>query len=276
MFRSRLIYALLFSTLSFSAFAVAESVIVVNGVAIDKKDIDQMTNTIIENSQAKDTPTLRENVKNMLINRELILQEAKRRHLDKDPDVIRRLDEARNEILSTALFSDIVKQTPITEAQIKARYEEWANKRKGQKEVHAQQIVVTSEAEAKKLIADLNASLKKNGSAKKGTAKEDMFATLAKTYSIDPNAKQTGGDMGWGNLSDMDPTLANTLKELAVGQFTQTPFQAGNTWHIFKVEGIRDAKVPELDQIKGQITQQLQEELIAKTVAELRAKATIK
>lgn len=261
MLQLRMKRLLVIGTFMLSPFANSETMAIVNGTSIDKKELDQMANTIVQHGQAKDTPALREKLKNILIDRELILQEAKTRGLDKTDEVRRRLNEARNEILSAALFADIIKQSPVTEAQIKARYDEWASKRKGQQEVHVQQIVTSSEQNAQKVIADL----------KKGA----NFTNLAKSQSIDPNAKQTGGDMGWGNLSEMDPVLADALKTLKPGQYSQKPYQAGTTWHVFKLEAIRDAKVPELDQVRNQVVQQLQEEKIADFVSNLRKKAKV-
>ncbi|XLM19660.1 peptidyl-prolyl cis-trans isomerase, partial [Chromobacterium piscinae] len=131
----------------------------------------------------------------------------------------------------------------------------------GTKELHAYQITLGSQADAQKLIAQL----KKGG----------KFEELAKTRSIDPNAKQTGGDMGWGNLSRMEPKLAEALKAIPKGQVSSAPYQSQLGWHVFKVADIRDAQVPSLDAVKPQLARQLQEEAIAKAVEDLRAKSKI-
>ncbi|GGY19282.1 peptidylprolyl isomerase [Paludibacterium paludis] len=260
---SRLAGLMIATAIGLPSLAAAESVAVVNGVAIDKKDVDQVVATIVQNSngQAQDTPAMREEIKSRLINRQLIQEEARRRGLEKDADVVRRIDEARSDILQDALFADIVKQNPVSDAQIKARYDELSAKLNGQKEVHARQIVLATEADANAVLADL----------KKGK----KFEALAQARSIDPQAKQNGGDMGWGNLSGMDQTLAGILKPLGKGQYTQKPFKTNVGWFIFKVEEVRDAKAPAFDQVKPQLARQLQEEQITKTVNELRGKAKI-
>lgn len=52
------------------------------------------------------------------------------------------------------------------------------------------------------------------------------FEAIAKQKSKDPAAKQNGGDMGWGNLGVMAKPLADTLKPLGKGQYTQQPFKS--------------------------------------------------
>jgi peptidyl-prolyl cis-trans isomerase C len=119
---------------------------------------------------------------------------------------------------------------------------------------------VDSEAEANKLVAQL----------KKGS----NFEALAKARSKDPNAKQNGGDMGWGNVNALPLQLANVLKPLGKGQIT-APLNGGNGWYIFKVEDTRPATVPTLDQVKPQIARELQQRELAKMQQDLRSKAKI-
>ncbi|POA99905.1 hypothetical protein C2134_03960 [Chromobacterium sinusclupearum] len=248
---------------SISLPAAAESIAVVNGVSIDKSELDAAVANVVQSNggRVQDSPELREQLKNSLISRQVILQEAARRGLDKQPEFVKRLDEARSELLRDALFADIANKASISDADIKARYDQEVAKYAGTKELHAYQITLSSQADAQKLIAQL----KKGG----------KFEELAKTRSIDPNAKQTGGDMGWGNLSRMEPKLAEALKAIPKGQVSAQPFQSQLGWHVFKVADIRDAQVPSLDQVKPQLARQLQEEAIAKAVEDLRAKSKI-
>lgn len=260
---SRLAALLLVASIGLPNIVAAQAVATVNGVAIDKKEVDEAVSVLSKNSNGKvqDSPALREQIKDNLINKQLILQEAARRGLEKQPDFVERLQNVREEMLRDALFADILKQSPVTDAKIKARYDQLASQQAGSKEVHARQIMVASEAEANKIIADL----------KKGK----KFDDLAKTLSKDPNAKQNGGDMGWGNLARMEPQLAAALKGLGKGQSSSQPFKSGLGWHVFKVEDIRDAKMPALNEVKAQIARQIQQEDVAKAVGELRTKAKI-
>ncbi|PXX48312.1 peptidylprolyl isomerase [Aquitalea magnusonii] len=248
---------------SISVPAMAESIAMVNGKAIDKTDLDNAVALVVQNSNGnvQDSPALRQQVKDTLINREVILQEAQSRKLDQQPAFIKRLDEVRQDMLREALFADLLKQVKISDAQLQERYAQTQSKFAGTKDVHAHQITVGSEAEAQKIID----SLKKGG----------KFEDLAKSRSLDPAAKQNGGDMGWGNLARMEPQLAEVLKGLNKGQVSSKPMQTRVGWIVFKVDDVRDAKLPPLEEVKPQIERQLQEEAIAKAVDELRGKAKI-
>ncbi|BEV71296.1 MULTISPECIES: peptidyl-prolyl cis-trans isomerase [unclassified Paludibacterium] len=258
---NKLASLLLAASIALPSMAFADSVAVVNGTPIDKSKVDQIVSQIVGNSngQAQDTPALREKIKNSLINQQLALDEAKRRGLDKAPAVQEQIKQATDGILQEALAADIVKQSPIDDAAVKSRYDEFAAKLKGSTDMHLQQIVVSSEADAKKVIADL----------KKGKA----FAQLAKEKSIDPNAKQSGGEMGILNTASMPPVLADAVKNLKAGQVTT--ISAGNIWHVVKLVESRPAVPAPLDQLKPQIVRQLQEEKIEQAMSDLRSKAKI-
>ncbi|KZE25270.1 peptidyl-prolyl cis-trans isomerase C [Crenobacter luteus] len=242
---------------------LAAPVATVNGSAIDKSEVDRAVSQLVKNSGGKmqDTPALREEIKDRLIGRELALQEAKRRGLDKTPQFTERLERVREELLQEALLADIAKQSPVGDAQVKAAYDQFAARLNGNKEMKVRQIVVASEADANKLIADL----KKGGS----------FEAAARAKSIQPGAKQNGGDMGWGNLGLMEPPLAEALKTIGKGQIGDKPLRSGMGYHVFKVEDIRNGKAPAFDDVKAQISRDLQQREIAKVIDGLRAKAKI-
>lgn len=248
---------------SISVPALAESIAMVNGKAIDKSELDNAVAVVVQNGNGnvQDSPALRQQVKDTLINREVILQEAQNRKLDQQPAFVKRMEEVRQDMLREALFADLLKNVKITDEQLQERYKQTQSKFAGTKDVHASQITLASEAEAQKIIDSL----------KKGAKFED----LAKTRSLDPTAKQTAGDMGWGNLSRMEPHLAEVLKDLKKGQFSSKPMQTRIGWVVFKVNDIRDAQLPPLAEVKPQIERQLQEEAIGKAVEELRSKAKI-
>jgi peptidyl-prolyl cis-trans isomerase C len=254
--------ATLLALSALSVPALAESVAVVNGVAIDKADVDSAVSQMVQSSggRVQDGPQLRDEIKNRLIERELLIQEASRRGIDKTPLFTERLQKIRGDLLADSLISDELKVHPVSDADIKTAYDSWASKMKEGKEVHVRQLVLATEADATKMAAQL----KKGGN----------FEALAKAHSKDPNAKQTGGDLGWENTSHLPPDLATVLKPLGKGQVS-APVQSGPYWFLFKVDDVRAATVPPIDEIKPQIAHKLQQDAIAKLQQDLRAKAKI-
>lgn len=250
---------------SFGLAAQAATVATVNGTAIDSSAVDAEVKALIS-AGATDSPALRENIKNALVNRELMLQEARRRGLDRTPEYQQRVKAFPDQLLQEYLLADIVKKNPVTDADAKKAYDDMAAKYKGTKGYKASQIVVNSEAEAKQIIADL----------KKGQS----FAQLAKTKSIDPAAKQTSGailpsPLPEKDLEALNPGLNSALKAMGKGGYSQAPIQQGNSWIILKVDDIVPLPIPTYEQAKPGIMQQLTQEKISKAGKDLRDKAKI-
>lgn len=242
--------------------AAAVPVATVNGVAIDKDLLDKAVAEVVRdsNGRAQDTPALREELRQSLISRELVLQAASRGGLDKSPEFATALENARKELLQQAFFATAVKNHPVTDAQVQAEYDRYAAQFKGTKEVQVHQIVLADEAGANKVIAEL----------KKG-AKFDALVKL----SVDANSRSRGGDMGWGNLAAMDPSLADALKTLGKGQVSAKALKSPLGWHVFRVDDVRDAKPVPLETLKPRIMQELQNKTIQDAIGELRQKANI-
>lgn len=242
---------------------MAAPIATVNGTAIDQGVLDQAVSQILSanGGRVQDTPALREDVRQRLINRELVLQAAQKAGLDKAANFTQRLEEARKELLQQAFFEAAAKNRPVSDADIKAEYDRYSAQFKGVNEVSVRQIVLPSEDAANKAIAAL----------KKGA----KFDQMAKTQSLDNASKARGGDMGWGNLAAMEPPLAEALKAIPKGQISAKPLQSQLGWHIFKVEDIRAAQPAPLEAVKARIAQELQEKAIRDAVLDLRQKATI-
>lgn len=66
------------------------------------------------------------------------------------------------------------------------------------------------------------------------------FATLASVFSEGPAAAK-GGDLGWFRLEDLDPKLADPVRELGVGETSPVVLTTHGA-HILKVEEKRDDK----------------------------------
>jgi peptidyl-prolyl cis-trans isomerase C len=185
-----------------------------------------------------------------MVDREALVIEARKEGLEKDPQVQRAMERADDMVLQNAILSRDIGPS-VTEAAIRAKYDqEYANK-PGEEEVHADHILVDNEAQAKSIIEQLD--------------KGADFAALAKQYSKDP-AAQNGGDLGWFKKGDMVPEFADAAFALKPGQWTQTPVKTQFGWHVIKVEGTRQAPPPSFDEAKDQIRQQLIQAGVRKAV----------
>ena len=131
----------------------------------------------------------------------------------------------------------------------------------GGKEYRARHILVEKEDEAKALIEQI----------KKGAKFED----LAKKSSKDPGSGANGGDLDWAGASSYVAEFSNAMVKLDKGQMADAPVKSQFGWHIIRVDDVREAQLPKLEEVKPQIAQQLQQQKMGKFQDELRSKAKI-
>jgi len=110
-------------------------------------------------------------------------------------------------------------------------------------------------------------------------AKGEDFIELAKRYSIDPNAKTTGGEIGFHPKGTLLPEYeAAAFKLSKVGQISPVvKTQFG--YHIIRLEATKGADYVPFEEVKEFIKQKLsqekQKEIVEKYITELRGKAKI-
>jgi peptidyl-prolyl cis-trans isomerase C len=241
---------------------LAEPVATVNGQAIPKEKLDQFVSLLVEQG-AKDSPELRTQVKQEMVNRLVAVQAAEKAGIDKKPEVQQELELARQGILVRALMSDHLEKHPITDKQVQAEYDKFKKAQAGTKEYKLSHILVKEKADADALLADIK-------------AKKITFEAAAKEKSIDPGSGKNGGDLGWGPATNYVPEFASAVEAMKKGQMSDAPVKTQFGWHIIKVDDMRDAKFPELDEVKPQIQEMLRKKALAEYQQDLMKKATIK
>lgn len=239
------------------AATASTKVATVNGVVIPQSRAELLVKERMTQGQP-DTPELRNAIREDLISRELLAQEAVKKGVDKNPDVTTQIELAKQSVLVRSYLQDVMKASPVSDDALKAEYEK-IKAQMGDKEYKVRHILVEKEAEAKDIIAQL----------KKGVKFEKLAAK-----SKDPS-KSNGGDLGWSAPGAYVKPFADAMIALKKGEYTKTPVQTQFGWHVIQLEDSRPMQAPPLDQIKPQLSQRMQQQQIEKTVAELRAKAKV-
>jgi peptidyl-prolyl cis-trans isomerase C len=242
-----------------AAPAFAQNIAVVNGTPIPKSRADALIEQLVHQGQ-QDTPQLQQAVREELVNREILMQEAVRRGLPNRPDVKAQVAVAQQTVVLRALIEDFVKNNQPTDAEITARYNALV-KDAGGKEYHLHHILVDNEQQAKDLIAKIKAGA--------------SFESLAKQYSKDPGSGKNGGDLDWSDPKAYVPEFADAATHLQKGQMTDTPVHTQFGWHIIRVDDIRAVTPPPLEQVRAQIVQQIQQEKLQAFEENLRKNAKI-
>lgn len=242
-----------------AAPAVKDPVAVVNGVSIPKSRSDALARQQAQRGQA-DTADLRGAIREELINREILSQEATRAGVAKRPEVAAQIEAVRQEIVVGAFVNDWLRKNPVTDSEIQKEYERVKGS-SGDKEYKARHILVKSEDQAKSIIAEL----------KKGSKFED----LAKQHSDDTGSKPRGGDLDWNVPGTFVKEFSDALVKLEKGKMTEAPVKTQYGFHVIRLDDIRAAQFPPLAQVRTQIQQQMQQQKLQAFVGELRGKAKV-
>ena len=242
-----------------AAPAFAQNIAVVNGTPIPKARVDALVDQLVHQGQ-QDSPQLQAAVREELINREILMQEAARRGIPTRPDVKAQVAIAQQTVVLRALIEDFLKNNQPTDEEVTARYDALV-KEAGGKEYHLHHILVDNEQEAKDLIAKIKAGA--------------SFEDLAKQYSKDPGSGKNGGDLDWSDPKAYVPEFAAAAEKLQKGQMTDTPVHTQFGWHIIRLDDTRDITPPPLEQVRPQIVQQIQQEKLQAFEESLRKKAKI-
>jgi peptidyl-prolyl cis-trans isomerase C len=193
-----------------------------------------------------------------LIDGELVAQKALAEKADQTPEFAKKLAYYREKLLMESVLEQVAK-TAATDAAIKATYDEAAKAQKPETEIHAEHILVATEAEAKAALKRLM------------EGKED-FAAIAKDVSKDKGSE--GGDLGWFTKDRMVPEFADAAFKLEVGQVSD-PVKSPFGWHIIEILDKRQKTFPPFDQVKDQVTRYVVQKAQTALVADLRKTAKI-
>jgi peptidyl-prolyl cis-trans isomerase C len=260
------------------------NVAVVNGVPIPQSRVDYVIKAQAQQAQPgqqpKDTPEFRQQVKDVLITREVISQEAIKEGLDKSPEVQTQLEMAKQDFLIRAYFEDFIKHNVPTDEQTRAEYDKIkaAQTDNGQKmEYRVRHILIkvdpasandpkkvkAAEQKAKAIVAELNKAYGKN------------FAQLAQAKSDDEGTKKQGGELDWTDGSNLVKEFTDAMVKLEKGSYTKVPVKTRFGYHIILLEDVRPIQFPPYEQVKERVQQELIKQARDKKIEELRAAAKV-
>ena len=205
----------------------------------------------------QDSPELRAAIRDELNTRELLVREAKKQGLDKTTTMKAEMDLTAQTVLVRAYMADYLKAHPVPDELLHKEYDS-IRAQMGDKEYKVRHILVDKEDEAKDIIASLQ--------------KGEKFEKLA-DRSKDTGSKANGGDLDWNTPSNFVKPFADAMVALQKGKFTTTPVQTQFGWHVIQLDDTRDAKVPSFDEVKPQLQQRMQGQVVEKYLRDLRAKS---
>lgn len=235
----------------------AQNVAIVNGKPVPKARVDALLTQATRGGQPR-TPELEAQVKDEVVLREMLMQEAEKLGLSRSANYKAQMELARQSILIRELFDDFTSKNKVSDADVKAEYDKY-KAQAGGAEFHARHILVEKEEEAVALIKEIKAGGK--------------FDELAKKHSKDQGSGANGGDLDWANPNSYVPEFAQALSALKKGEMTEKPVKTQYGFHIIKLEDTREAQFPSLEEVKPRIEQALAQQKLAKFREDVKTRA---
>lgn len=258
---------ILLAVVSFALFATAcqkksvvtsKVVATVNGQPITQTDFDSYLQ--LNQIQQPVSDQARKLILNQMINLMLLSQDALKQKLDQRPDVSFLIEQQRENILARAMVRQYLAENPVSDADVKARYnQELAKTNKF--EYRARHILVKSKAEAQRIITELQHGAN--------------FAALAKKDSIDLQSARVGGELGWFNQTSMIPAFFDAVTKMKKGEISTEPVKTQYGYHVVQLEDVRPYNFPPYDNMKDRIRALVQQDRIKQLIDQIKSKAKV-
>jgi peptidyl-prolyl cis-trans isomerase C len=231
----------------------------VNGVGVSRARADFLLKQQVQRGAPENEQT-RALIREELVNREVLLQEANRTGVAKGADIQLQIDLARQEIIVGAFLREWAAKNQVSDAEVQKEYER-VRAQQGEREYRARHILVDTEDQAKGLIAEL----KKGG----------KFDELARKNSKDTGSAERGGDLDWNAPGAYDKLFSDAMVKLEKGRVTDVPVRTRFGYHIIQLDDVRPVKFPALAEVRPRVQQQLMQNKVEELIKSLRAKAKI-
>ena len=233
-----------------------------NGEKVLFGDILESMKSLPEQLRTAPVAKIYEALLNRVVDMKIISEAARKDGLDKDSAVIERQKQGQEAIIQKAYLDSETKKL-ITPEKIKERYAELVKMMpKDNMSIRLRHILVKTKQEADELIRKINTA----------SNKVEAFDGAVK-QSIDDQTKENKGDLGYVNLSELPKEFRDVFAKATKGVMLAEPIHLGDAgYSVIRVEDKRPVEAPQLEEVKGEISRMLSNELALQVLKDLRAK----
>ncbi len=221
----------------------------------------------------KQKPELKQKLIKALVERwlqiSLLALAAKDEHLDKNPDVQKKLIELEKNFLAQKYLEKELKEIKITDKNLREYYKKNKNRYVEPEGLKIKHILIYVPKNADK--ATQEKAYKKALKIRDQLLKGVKFETLAKIYSDDTASKDKGGDLGIIRKGETIPEFEKEIFKLKPGKISQ-PIKSIYGYHIVKVEKKIPAKTLSFEEVKNIVKQDYIQEQENKIIKKLFVK----
>jgi peptidyl-prolyl cis-trans isomerase C len=216
----------------------------INDVSISLEEFQQMLEKQPLEGKMKllNQKGTRDFLENYIIAREVLYQEAKKTGLDKNKEILAKIEDARRAILIDALLEEVLRgRGDVSEEEIQRYYKENPTLFKEPQEIKIRHIVVNTEPALKEVVTKLSQG--------------ESFEKLASIYNIG-KFKEDGGNLGYIRRGQLAPPFAqfeeaafSLRKSGEISEVVSTPYG----YHIIRLEDLRGSTLKPLNQVRERI-----------------------
>ena len=232
----------------------------VDGQDITRVDVFRYIKMMPANVQQLPPTTVYPLALEQVINTRMVQNKADKAGLENDPQVTNQLALAKQQIIrGVYIQKELDKQ--ISDADLKAKYDEAIGKQPATEEIEASHILVDDKAKAEDIIKKLE------GGAD--------FAKLAAEFSSDPGNKDKGGELGWFSKNDMVPAFSEAAFSIKPGEISKEPVETQFGWHVIKVQDKRERAKPTFEEVKPMLLTEMRREKLEGMLDQWRKTASV-
>lgn len=216
----------------------------INNVSISLEEFHQMSEgqSLEGKMRLLNEKGLRDFLDNYVITREVLYQEAKKKGLDKNKEILAKVDNFKRAMVIDALLEEVLRRkAEVAENEIGQYYKENKDLFTEPLEVKIRHIFVASEPALKEVLMKLS--------------KGESFEKLAATYNVDPS-RGDGGNLGYIRRGQLAPSFASfeeaafsLRKRGEISEVVKTPYG----YHLIRLEDSKGKFERPLDQVKEKI-----------------------
>ena len=215
---------------------------VVGTIAITDADVTQAIMGMGARAESFNNPQGRAAVLEKLIEQALFLTDARKNMMEYDPVFKKQLQNIKDELLTQFAVSKAIERANVTEAEIKAFFDENPAQFMGQETVSASHILVEDEARANELMAKIQSG-------------EITFEDAARQNSSCPSGAR-GGSLGEFGRGQMVKEFDEACFEMEIGEL-RGPIKTQFGYHIIRLDGAKDAEPVKFEDAKPSIMNHL-------------------
>jgi len=215
---------------------------VVGGKTITEADVQNTLMNLGQRAQQYNSPQGKKILLDQIINKELVLLDARKNLLEHDAEFKAELEKLKQELLANFYVEKILREVKVKDEEIRKYFDEHPEEFQGEETVSASHILVEKEEQALEILEKIQ----------KG---EITFSDAAKAFSTCPSS-QRGGDLGEFGKGQMVPEFDKACFEMAVGE-VKGPVKTQFGFHLIQLNQKNEAKPVSFEEAKEVLSQKL-------------------